>query len=91
MSAPDSRPARRALLVWAVLVALTLGSWYLGHESDLATPAIVSGVIIAAALVKARLIILHFMEVGDAPLALRLVFEAWCLVVAVGLIAMLSG
>lgn len=91
MNGADRRAMVVPLVVWLVLVLLTLVSWQIGHGDALLAPATASALILTAALVKARLIILHFMEVRFAPLALRLVFEAWCVGVWGGLLVLLRG
>jgi hypothetical protein len=71
-----------ASLAWLVLVALTAVSWALGTAhgfgGDHRLPA--SLVIIAVAVFKVRLVGLYFMELRDAPLALRAAFEGYCVV-----------
>ena len=37
--------------------------------------------LLVLAFFKVRLVIMHFMEVATAPLVLRLIFEAWLLIV----------
>jgi hypothetical protein len=75
----------RILAVWLLLVAATLLSWETRGASDrrLATSA-----ALLIALMKARLIGLEFMELRRAPLALRLAFELWVLVVCAGLLGL---
>jgi hypothetical protein len=78
-----------ASVAWVVLTSLTAISWALGTEHALGggdhVPA--SLVIIVVAAFKIRLIGLYFMELRQAPYALRGVFEAYCAVLAV----LLSG
>lgn len=70
----------KASLVWLVLVALTTISWMLGSQPDIdgVQHASASLVIFLVAVFKVRLIGLHFMELRDAPWALRGIFEAYC-------------
>ncbi|WP_431233000.1 cytochrome C oxidase subunit IV family protein [Mycolicibacterium psychrotolerans] len=77
---------RRLTLVWAVLLALTFGSFIVGIEqsADLAGAAAIA--IIGIALFKVRLIGLHFMDVRIAPTALRVLFEGYVLVVFTALV-----
>lgn len=77
---------RRLTLVWAVLLALTFGSFVVGIEqsADFAGAAAIA--IIGIALLKVRLIGLHFMDVRVAPTALRVLFEGYVLVVFVALV-----
>jgi caa(3)-type oxidase subunit IV len=77
-----------ASLVWFVLSALTIVSWALGTNHSFGghhAPA--SLVIFAIAIVKVRLIGLYFMELRDAPMALRGLFEGYC----VALFALLTA
>lgn len=79
---------RRLTLVWIVLLALTFGSFVVGIEqsADLAGAAAIA--IIGIALLKVRLIGLHFMDVRIAPTALRMLFEGYVLVVFAALVVL---
>lgn len=67
-------------LVWAVLmVATCVSTWMLSKDSF--SPEVGTIAIMLIAAVKVRLVIMHFMEVRRAPLALRFVCEAWLLAV----------
>ena len=61
--------------IFVVLVAATLSSWVLGVEGS--TSALIGCTILAIAFVKVRLVGLYFMELRQAPPALRGVFEAY--------------
>jgi caa(3)-type oxidase subunit IV len=78
-----------ATLVWLVLVVLTLVSWVLGTQhgfgGDAHVPA--SLVIFTVAIFKIRLVGLYFMELREAPRALRGLFESYC----VALLGLLMG
>ncbi len=71
----------RATMVWLGLMALTcVTTW--GLSKDMFSPAVaVVGVFLIAA-VKVRYVVLDFMELRDAPIPVRLAFEAWPFVVA---------
>ena len=77
----------RVTWLWLFLIAATVASWEFGHglgfgeNIRLSTTA-----VIAIAFIKARMVILDFMEIRHAPLALRLMLEAWTLVVAATLL-----
>ena len=76
-------------MVWLALVLATVFSWATstGHgDIGLRNTA-----IIAVALFKARFVALDFMEVRTAPIALRFFVEAWAMVVAGILIAMVAN
>ncbi|NKQ54281.1 cytochrome C oxidase subunit IV family protein [Amycolatopsis sp. K13G38] len=70
----------RLVQVWIGLVAATFVSFLLGHDH-----AGIGAVGVLASLVTAFVKILFvgrdFMELKAAPPALRMVFQAWCLLV----------
>jgi heme/copper-type cytochrome/quinol oxidase subunit 4 len=72
----------RVTLVWLGLVVLTcVTTW--GLSKNLFTPAVaVVGIFLIAAM-KVRYVILDFMELRNAPIPVRVAFEAWPVVVAV--------
>jgi caa(3)-type oxidase subunit IV len=76
-----SRPDTRLVIIWLALIALTLLSFGAG-ESHLRDGAPVFAVVIVAALVKVRFVILDFMEVRSASWLLRLVLEGWIVALA---------
>lgn len=81
-------------VVWLCLTTLTVISWALGTQhgfsGDNHLPA--SVVIFVVAVFKVRLVGLYFMELRGAPLALRGIFEGYCVVLLGLLIGMyLSG
>jgi hypothetical protein len=80
---------RRLTLLWLLLMGATAISWQLGHgfgfgeDMRLATTAIA-----IIAFVKARYVMLDFMELRTAPLPLRLVFEGWGVVVCAAVLTL---
>jgi hypothetical protein len=66
----------RQTAVWMLLVAATVLTAVLGLEQHGGSTT-VGLVLLAIAFVKIRLVALHFMEVREAPLALRLLVEAY--------------
>ena len=65
--------------VWVILVAVTIASWWLGHSTGApfhVDQVITVGVLLVAA-VKARLVILYFMEVRHAPSWLKWTCNGW--------------
>lgn len=83
-----------AIPIWLLLVLATGLSWWLGTQGsgtpDSHTYATVTLLIVA--FIKVRFIGLHFMELRGAPLPLRLVFEAWVIVVCTAIVSLyLSG
>ena len=70
----------KASLAWLVLVALTISQWAIGtHGGGGAHHVPASLVIFVVAVFKARLVGLYFMELREAPVQLRGVFEFYCI------------
>jgi hypothetical protein len=78
----------KASVAWLVLVALTVTQWAIGTHSGVGGPHHVSAslVIFVVAVFKVRLVGIYFMELRDAPVALRGLFEIYC----IALLAVLS-
>jgi hypothetical protein len=72
---------RRLTRVWILLLALTFGSVVIGIEQGAGFAAQAALIIIGIALFKVRLIGLHYMDLRNALLGLRLVFEGYLLAV----------
>lgn len=66
----------RQTTVWMVLVAATVLTAVVGLEQHGGSTA-VGLLLLAVAFIKIRLVALHFMEVRDAPLPLRVLVEAY--------------
>ena len=67
-------------LVLALLVFVTVLSWYLGTGGGghpLTPSPAISAAVLFIALFKARLILREFMEVGFAPAWVRRATDAW--------------
>jgi caa(3)-type oxidase subunit IV len=69
---------RQAVVVWLLLVVASVSIGWLGDHQGVFGQWTVA-VVMLVALLKARAIILYYMEVKHAPLRLRLPFEAWAL------------
>jgi hypothetical protein len=67
---------RPASIVWAALMLATYTSTW-GLSKELVSTSTATMLIMLIAAVKVRLIMIHFMELGHAPLAWRLLFEGW--------------
>lgn len=67
----------RSASVWLALVVVTIVSWAVGAEHQVGSGTAL--VVLALALIKVRFVGLDFMELRDAPLLLRAVFEAYCI------------
>lgn len=72
-------------LVWLLLSAATVVSWWLGTghggaaDADSIRHATIAVMVLA--FIKVRLVLTHFMEVREAPGLLRLITDAWVVVV----------
>lgn len=77
----------RTTAIWLLLVAATLVSWELGHGLGVKDPRIAAAAIIIVAMVKARFVILDFMEIRQAPNWMRGIGEAWTVTIAAALVA----
>lgn len=75
---------------WLLLVGATLLVGYLADANHVA-PTVAASIALVVAFVKARLVLLRYMELRHAPLAWRLVFEAWALAAAGGILAAYWG
>ena len=71
-------------LAWSFLTLATLLSW--GLEASVGD-AWVGTAVLLVAFFKARLVLMIFMEVGNAPAALRWCCEAWVIVACVAVIS----
>lgn len=77
---------RPATIVWLILVAATLTSSWLGEGHGARRVATVAVIIVA--LVKVFLVGQYFMELRRAPLALRLAFGGWVVVIGATLVGL---
>jgi hypothetical protein len=68
----------RSTLVWLALVIVTIVSWAVGADHQVGSGIAV--VVLALALIKVRFVGLDFMELRNAPLILRGIFEAYCII-----------
>lgn len=83
------RASRVAIYVWAGLMLATLASWWLGiHEGDEPGDGASAGTaaVLVVTFVKVRFIAQHFMEVRDAPLALKVILDAYVILVCTTLV-----
>lgn len=80
----------RTIVVWTLLIAMTALSWVLGrtHGLNAGGQHTASVLVLVLAVVKARLVGLHFMALGNAPAALRSLFEIWCLLACATTVAL---
>jgi hypothetical protein len=75
----------RQTAVWMLLVAATVLTAVVGLEQHGGSTS-VGLLLLAIAFIKIRLVALHFMEVRDAPLPLRVLVEAYVGVTFVALL-----
>ena len=77
-------------VVWVILMVATGMSLTLRgvHFPAYLSITLLSVGLFLVALVKVRFVILYFMELRHAPLALRLAGEAWGVLVGTGMIGM---
>ncbi|CRZ18072.1 cytochrome C oxidase subunit IV family protein [Mycolicibacterium neworleansense] len=71
---------RAVTRTWLVLVAITIGSWWLApaqYSDTLAASVPITALVLALTLIKSRLIIRQFMEVRAAPRWLKLATDGW--------------
>ncbi|OUS12432.1 hypothetical protein A9Q89_05975 [Gammaproteobacteria bacterium 53_120_T64] len=83
--------AKPVSAVWLLLMLATGLSWWLGLDQGMSSDQqsdyryISSGLIIIA-FIKVRIVIRYFMEVREAPLALKLICDAWLVLVSSAII-----
>ncbi|MBD5802272.1 hypothetical protein AZOA_16980 [Azoarcus sp. Aa7] len=56
---------------------MTVGSWWIAEHHGIGRLRVFGVMLIA--LIKCRLVFLHFMELKAAPVALRMFYEIWIL------------
>lgn len=73
---------RRATIVWLVLIAVTVTTFWLGTEHPFigSGSRVAGGVALGGAFLKAFLVGQDFMEVRGAPATLQIVFGGWIVV-----------
>jgi heme/copper-type cytochrome/quinol oxidase subunit 4 len=79
--------SRHVVLVWAILMALTGLSWWLGTDHGVG-PALATAVILIIAFTKVFLVGRSFMELRHAAPVLQSLFALWCVIACTALIAL---
>lgn len=75
-------------MVWLVLVLATCLSLWVGENRlPAGSVRLASSLLIALALLKIRLVMHYLMEVRTAPLALRIVLDAWLAVAGTAILS----
>ena len=69
------------LTTWLVLITATALTAVLGLEQASSEAAVAGVALLVIGFVKLRLVGIHFMELGNAPVPLRLLFEGYVVVV----------
>jgi heme/copper-type cytochrome/quinol oxidase subunit 4 len=78
---------RHVVLAWAILMALTGLSWWLGTDHGVG-PALATGAILIIAFSKVFLVGRSFMELRHASPVLQSLFALWCVIACTALIAL---
>ncbi|MEZ0338947.1 cytochrome C oxidase subunit IV family protein [Mycobacterium sp. pV006] len=78
----DRGPTTQRAITWAwvVLVAITIGSWWLApaHFTETVEPSTpITALVLALTVIKSRLVMQYFMEVRTAPRWLRRATDGW--------------
>ena len=78
---------RHVVLAWAILMALTGLSWWLGTDHGVG-PVLATAVILIIAFTKVFLVGRSFMELRHASPVLQSLFALWCVIACTALIAL---
>lgn len=70
--------------MWVLLILATVASWALG-DSHAPSHQLASVVVIGVAFVKVRFVGRYFMELRDAPQAMGVVLDGYCVLAFVAL------
>jgi hypothetical protein len=73
-------------LIWTGLVLATLLSWWLGTDHGTSNHQVATVGVMLVAFAKVRFVGMHFMDLRDAPIPLRLIFDAYVLIVGTAII-----
>ena len=81
---------KRLFVAWLILVAISLVYLWIDrsatHQGFSTASTVVTVAAICFALIKVRIIMREFMEVGGAPRGLRRLTDCWILVMAAALL-----
>ena len=77
---PASTPPAKPAVIWLVLIALTLIA--VGVFEGRLLTQLAPLIIVSIAAFKSRLVIVHYMEVAQAPGHWRFLYETWVFVAA---------
>ncbi|CAH0498094.1 cytochrome C oxidase subunit IV family protein [Novosphingobium sp. CECT 9465] len=79
--------SKRLTLFWLLLVVVSI----LSFESSLFGSKFAAAIVVVIGLIKATIVGREFMEIREAPVALRLLFLAWVLILGGVLLTILYG
>jgi hypothetical protein len=77
-----NKPHIKAILAWIFVVLATVGTAAIADDKAHTGILMLTAVMLIAAI-KARVVIIHYMELGHAPLGWRIAFEAWIVIATV--------
>lgn len=80
-------------IVWVFLVALTLLTALLSDSYNPSSPDLfkLTGVgLVLLAFFKVRFVVMYFMEISNAPILLRLIMDAWAIVLLIAIVSLYS-
>ena len=84
---------RSITVAWGALCAITMVSWWLSPAHSLAAAVRsvpISVAVVVLGVIKCRLVIRYFMEIGSAPFWLRLATDGWLLALWGGVLGIYS-
>jgi hypothetical protein len=75
-------------LTWIVLVAASVGSWWVGTDHGLNDQTAAAALLLAVAIGKVYLVGMQFMELRHTDLRLLRAFQGYCGLLGVGLLGL---
>jgi heme/copper-type cytochrome/quinol oxidase subunit 4 len=77
----------RFTVIWLLLIAATLVSYWLGSDHGFSSVEARTVLILVVAFVKVRFVGLYFMDLRESPRVLRALFEGYCVVACAALLS----
>jgi Prokaryotic Cytochrome C oxidase subunit IV len=65
----------KAIYIWAILIAATLGSWFVTEDTQYARFGSIAVILIAA--FKINLVVAYFIELKWQPAPFRIIISGW--------------
>lgn len=78
----------RTTLIWLLLTVATAITWKIGHGVGFENLRYAGVAILIVTFVKTRFVIMEFMEIRNAPIAMRIGAEVWVWTVGALLVAL---